>query len=331
MQSNLNNLNELQVDTSNIAYNNASNEKAQYKHVSKAVINALANIAANIQGETRMNELLVTLLELFVQLGLEGKRASEKSPGATKASSSAGNLGVLIPIIAVLLRRLPAIKNPKPRLHKLFRDFWLYCVLMGFTAFDSGLWPQEWYEGVKEIAVKSPTLISPTSSRSEMRELQYTSAVRSDSVSLSELHELKTQIQDLLKGATDVSTHVNKLSFAQCTFLLSVYWVETLRVAHSGDPSLQQIIVDYLCDLALMKDKAGMWHCVSSVGEQVFERFLEVMQRKPKNEARERDLEQHAQFLLVHFNHPHKQIRRVADRFLSKLMGAFSHLFWNQR
>lgn len=125
---------------------------------------------------------------------------------------------------------------------------------MGFTAFESGnfagrgvtkrvnlrtnfchtkrflgLWPKEWYEGVKQIAVKSPSLISQTSSRSEMRELQYTSAVRNDSVSLPELQELKMQILELLKGATDVSTYVHKLSFAQCTYLLSVYWVETLR------------------------------------------------------------------------------------------------------
>lgn len=51
-----------------------------------------------------------------------------------------------------------------------------------------GLWPAEWYDGVRNIAVKSPYLVSQTSSRSEMRELQYTSAVRNDSVSLVSLH-----------------------------------------------------------------------------------------------------------------------------------------------
>lgn len=98
------------------------------------------------------------------------------------------------------------------------------------TPTSTGLWPQEWYAGVKEIAVKSPFLVSQTSLRSEMRELQYTSAVRNDSVSINELQELKTQISNLLDHPPDVTVLVNKLTFAPCMYLLSVYWLETLRL-----------------------------------------------------------------------------------------------------
>lgn len=148
---------------------------------------------------------------------------------------------------------------------------------MGFTS-NSSLWPREWYEGVKEIASKSPLLKSREHLRSE---LQYNSAIRNEAVSGGELQEIRNQILNDLNNPTDIVPIINKLSFAQCTFLLSVCRLETFRVQSQIDgKSPFQHIFQYLEDAAIQKDKDEMWKCILSISDKVFRVFLDIMSNK---------------------------------------------------
>lgn len=60
------------------------------------------------------------------------------------------------------MRRISVIVEPSERVYRLFQHFWFYCVLFGFADSDRGLWPSEWYDCVRLIATKSPSLVALT-------------------------------------------------------------------------------------------------------------------------------------------------------------------------
>ncbi|TKR67531.1 hypothetical protein L596_023672 [Steinernema carpocapsae] len=300
----------------------------RYSHVSLAVDTALARMAAQVDDENGKMTLLCRLVELFVQLGLEGKRVGEKiSKAPLKMSTGAGNLGVLIPKIASLVKRMPPITNPSARLKNLFRDFWFYCTVLGFNAEKSGagLWPEEWHNAVCIIATKSPVLIAQENLKSELID---NAAIRQESITPQELQEIRSQVCMELKLAPDVIPAVNRMDFAQCIYLLSVFRLEMMRVVHSTHCDAVHVIFKYLEDRAVRKDKGALWPCLLSAAVVIFDEYL-VECKKQTTSTIDKHLQYHAEFLLVQFNHNLKEVRRCVDTCLAKLISTFPHLLWN--
>ncbi|UJR22456.1 hypothetical protein I4U23_025514 [Adineta vaga] len=302
---------------------------AKYVQASNAVINALANVAANIQGSTELMNLLTSILELFVQLGLRAKDASEKSTkNALKASNTAGSLGILIPVIAVVMRRMSVITEPSERVFRLFQRFWFYCILYGFAESNTGLWPSEWHDCVRLIATKSPILVAPHVSYVPLKSAM---PLKPEQITKEDNTELKGKLNHLFSSYTSAKGFIDRFGFEQSAYTLSVYYLETFRVRYALTPSSLQCIFSYLEDPGLIRDKYGLWTLMIAVGRKSLAIYVDEMKKLPKNPVRNKNLEAQCQFLMIKRTHVRAEVREEAKLYLLTLLSknAFPHLFCN--
>ena len=129
----------------------------------------------------------------------------------------------------------------------------------------------------------------------------------------------------------EATQYIKYLTFAQCSYLPSVFKVETLRVVNLSNATAFQQIFHYLEDSTIQKDKEGIWFCIFCMAKKSFQTYLDVVFKLPKTRERDIDLENMVQFLLVKFNHIYKRLRPLADSLLSRLMDTFSYLLWSER
>ncbi|CAF4922492.1 unnamed protein product, partial [Rotaria sp. Silwood1] len=307
----------------------SSRQPIKYKQTSNAVINVLANVAANIQGTIELMNLLTSILELFVQLGLRAKDASEKSTkNALKVSNTAGSLGVLIPIIAVVMQRITVINDPSERVFRLFQRFWFYCVLYGFADPEGGLWPTEWHDCVRLIATKSPTLVSQSVSYVPLKAAM---PLKPEQVTKEDNSALKSKLNTIFSSYLNAKAFIDRFGFEQSAYTLSVYYLETYRVRHSLVPSAFQCIFSYLEDPGLIRDKYGLWTLMAAVGRKCFDIYVDEMKNMPKGPKRNKNLEVQCQFFMVKRTHVRTEVREEAKCYLHSLLSqnAFPNLFCN--
>ncbi|CAF0893475.1 unnamed protein product [Adineta steineri] len=322
------------IDSTYQTYDNASTSSnttdrypTKYIQASQAVIDALGNVAANIQDSTELMNLLTSILELFVQLGLRAKDASEKSTkSALKVSNTAGSLGILIPVIAVIMSRMNVITDPSERVFRLFQRFWFYCVLYGFTESEGGLWPSEWHDCIRFISTKSPALVAQNLNYVPLKAAM---PLKPEQITKEDNNELKSKLNYLFSYYTGAKGYIDRFGFEQSAYTLSVYYLETFRVRHSLDPSALQCIFSYLEDPGLIRDKYGLWTLMIAVGRKSLAIYVDEMKKLPKSPERNKNLEVQCQFFMVKRTHVRTEVREEAKLYLHTLLSknAFPHLF----
>jgi hypothetical protein len=60
----------------------------------------------------------------------------------------------------------------------------------------------------------------------------------------------------------DVAAVIKNLPFPQCAYVLSVYWLEILRIQTVPQPSFKDVF-EYVCEPSILKDKLGLWQCIN--------------------------------------------------------------------
>ncbi|XP_065186770.1 phosphatidylinositol 4-kinase alpha-like isoform X1 [Sycon ciliatum] len=299
-----------------------------YTHCSQSVYTGLENVAGELKTDAEKEQLLQRVLDLFVQQALDGKKQSEKASATTKASSQSFHLGFLLSILAKLLFGLPAITSSAPRIRKRFFDFWQFAVAYGFASANSAIWPEEWTRAIQHIAIKSPHLLLGFDYLK--RELMHNSVLRDEHVSVAELNDLRATLRTQLCSSAELDVFINKLGPTLCVYILSIYYLEQLRVQEQ--PSLIVDLFVYLEDRGIRINKDGLQSCVAAVAERIFQQYLDIMAARVKSISSEKELEDVAIYLLVQFNNKlSKRVARLADSFFSNMAERFPHVLWNRR
>lgn len=196
----------------------------------------------------------------------------------------------------------------------MFRNMWFHCVLYGFIRESN--WLREWQDSIAVIAAKTPVLVLESATNYLESDLQYNSVLRRG-FSEQDLSTLRASLSSLLP------THVHEirvLSFAQTTFLLSVYHVETMR-ARENTCSL---MLRYFANQGV--SSSALASCMETIADHVCNVYIQE-RRAMGCGVLDQKMDEQVRDLVISCAHRLSEIQALASRYVDKIVEAFPLLF----
>ncbi|GES90544.1 phosphatidylinositol 4-kinase [Rhizophagus clarus] len=290
------------------------------KMVTTAVLKCQLDLASRLNSRPEFYGLyLLRILSLFVEKGVVIQQTVEKN-GRFQVTSLAGEIGILLPVLKTLLSHddFKAHMNASEELVSLFRNLWFHCVLYGFVSEET--WMREWRDSLVIIAQKTPPLVREATNYLES-DLEFNSVLRRGN-SDQDLANVRSSLSSFLPNR---ASEIKYFSFAEITFLLSVYHIEIMR-SQMGQCSF---ILRYFVNQGINTSK--LVGCMEEIGNQVIEVFIRECSKRAIAHTINENLRNQVHDLMIATCHRLGKVSQLSIKHLDSLMSAFPSLLCDKK
>ncbi|CAG8611324.1 9214_t:CDS:10 [Cetraspora pellucida] len=285
------------------------------------MITTTMDLANRISARPEFYELyLLNILSLFVDKGVDIQQTIAKN-GKFQVTSLIGEIGILLPVLRTLLSHndFKLHVNAPKELVSLFRDMWFHCVLYGFVSEES--WMREWRDCLIMIAQKTPPLVQESATNYLEKDLEYNSVlVRGNSD--QEFTNVRNSLSSFLPNR---AYEIKYFSFAEVTFLLSVYHIEIMR-SQMGQCSF---ILRYFINRGVNTSK--LVGCMEEIGNKVIEVFIEECSSRAIAHTINENFRTQVRNLMIATCHRLGKVHQLAIKHLDNVMTAFPSLLCDKK
>lgn len=290
----------------------------------------------------RKEIFLIELLQLFAEKGMQLQTvATSGKSSAEELAELNTDLATLLPAIAAVLEHKdihPEVQ-PTTEMVSLFRNMWFLSVLFGFAspsnirtsvaADGTALAPpasaaQAQAEivgrSLSSISLKTPTLVPETAHNYLESDLEYNSVLK---------REFSNQTLDSQRKALGavIPTHASEIrafSYAQVTFLSTIYDLECLR-SRSGRPSM---VLSYFTNEGL--NNSALVGAMQAIADKVIDFFIRDLATQVNAHSLDPRVSSEVKNLMLGCCHRVAKVRQVAQSILNKLVYALPSLLCDQ-
>ncbi|KAG8834446.1 phosphatidylinositol-4- kinase [Serendipita sp. 399] len=308
------------------------------RSLNKMVLAAQTRLAQSMKLRAEFYDVyLMEILSLFADKGIsiqstmsldDTKRESRAGMKSEVSEKHQSRLNTLLEELCSLLLPLDALLShedfqphlqPSPTLISRFRNFWLLCVLFGFTNREKRpTCMTDWHaQALMRIAEKTPPIVQEDAHDFITSELEYNPVLRQDY-----LQEVFHQHRATLTNYIPIRhTEIRYLVAAHVIFLLTFHDLESIR----GSRGCPASVSTYFSNKDV-NSRESLVVCMDSVAEKVMRGTLNELSNQIVEHSLPKSMSQELQKLLVSACHRIPKVRDIAAKYLHRLITSFPSL-----